>query len=164
MTTLIRTEWLKMRKYNAFWWIMGLTLLSYPGINYLFYQVISREIVQDPKYGQFAKMAIGSPYEFPETWHTVMYFSSWFIFIPAVVVIMLICNEYSFKTHRQNIIDGWGRGGGRVDGGICPSPTRLGNRATGGIYRGGRTTSLSTEPLVHVPGGCSGRDKSAMTP
>jgi hypothetical protein len=110
MSSLLKTEWFKMRKYPAFWWIMGLTLLSYPGINYLFYQVISREIVQDPKYGQFAKMAIGSPYEFPETWHTVMYFSSWFIFIPAVVVIMLICNEYSFKTHRQNIIDGWGRG------------------------------------------------------
>jgi len=110
MSSLLKTEWFKMRKYPAFWWIMSLTLISYPGINYLFYQVISKEIVGDPKYGQFAKMAIGSPYEFPETWHTVMYFSSWFIFIPAIVVIMLICNEYSFKTHRQNIIDGWGRG------------------------------------------------------
>ena len=37
MNTLIRTEWLKMRKYNAFWWIMGITALSYPGINYIFY-------------------------------------------------------------------------------------------------------------------------------
>ena len=38
MFTLIRVEWLKMRKYNAFWWVMGLTALSYPGINFIFYQ------------------------------------------------------------------------------------------------------------------------------
>ncbi|HEX2606826.1 MAG TPA: ABC transporter permease subunit, partial [Flavisolibacter sp.] len=35
--------------------------------------------------------------------------SSWFIFIPAVVVIMFITNEYTYKTYRQNIIDGWSR-------------------------------------------------------
>ena len=34
MKTLIYTEWLKMRKYNAFWWIMGITALAYPGINF----------------------------------------------------------------------------------------------------------------------------------
>ena len=39
MFNLIRIEWLKMRKYNAFWWILGLTALSYPGINYIFYMV-----------------------------------------------------------------------------------------------------------------------------
>lgn len=39
MITLIRTEWLKMRKYNAFWWIIGITALSYPGINYMFYKI-----------------------------------------------------------------------------------------------------------------------------
>lgn len=54
-------------------------------------------------------MLIGNPFTFPEVWHTVAYFSSWFVFIPAVVVIMFISNEYSFKTHRQNIIDGWSR-------------------------------------------------------
>jgi ABC-2 type transport system permease protein len=54
-------------------------------------------------------MYIGNPFTFPEVWHTVAYFSSWFVFIPAVVVIMFITNEYTFKTHRQNIIDGWSR-------------------------------------------------------
>ena len=37
MTSLIRPEWLKMKKYNAFWWIMGIPALSYPGINYIIY-------------------------------------------------------------------------------------------------------------------------------
>lgn len=109
MTTLIRTEWLKMKKYNAFWWIMGITALSYPGINYIFYLGYDNLINQPTQASQYAKLAIGNPFSFPEVWHTVAYFSSWFIFIPAVVIIMFISNEYTFKTHRQNIIDGWSR-------------------------------------------------------
>lgn len=109
MQTLIRTEWLKMRKYNAFWWILGVTALSYPGINYIFYMVYDNLLNQPTQAAQLAKMYIGNPYSFPDVWHTVAYFSSWFVFIPAVVVIMFITNEYTFKTHRQNIIDGWSR-------------------------------------------------------
>ncbi len=109
MKSLIYTEWLKMRKYNAFWWIMGLTALAYPGINYIFYLAYGEIVREESKAGQVVKMALGNPFSFPETWHTVAYFSSWFVFIPAVVVIMFITNEYSFKTHRQNIIDGWSR-------------------------------------------------------
>ena len=109
MKTLVKVEWLKMRKYNAFWWIMGLTLLAYPGINYIFYTMYQELLNQPSDAAQLAKMAIGNPYAFPDVWHTVAFASSLFTFIPAVVVIMLITNEYSFRTHRQNIIDGWSR-------------------------------------------------------
>ncbi len=109
MTTLIRTEWLKMKKYKAFWWILGITALSYPGINYIFYMVYDNIVHQQSQAGQVAKMIIGNPFSFPEAWHTVAYTSSIFIFIPAVIIIMFVSNEYSFRTHRQNIIDGWSR-------------------------------------------------------
>src|SRR5688500_13359303 len=109
MTSLVRTEWLKMRKYTAFWWILGLTALSYPGINYIF-TFVYKDITSDSNdASRLAKMAIGNPFAFPDVWHTVAFFSSFFVFIPAVLVIMFITNEYSFRTHRQNIIDGWGR-------------------------------------------------------
>jgi len=109
MTTLIRTEWLKMKKYNAFWWILGITALSYPGINYIFFMIYDNLVNKPSQAGQLAKMVIGNPYTFPEVWHTVAYASSIFVFIPAVIVIMFITNEYTFRTHRQNIIDGWSR-------------------------------------------------------
>ncbi|MEQ1676676.1 MAG: ABC transporter permease [Chitinophagaceae bacterium] len=109
MMTLIRTEWLKMKKYNAFWWILGITALSYPGINYIFYLGFENLIGQPTQASQYAKLALGNPFSFPEAWHTVAYFSSWFVFIPAVIIIMFISNEYTFRTHRQNIIDGWSR-------------------------------------------------------
>ncbi len=109
MAQLIKTEWLKMRKYNAFWWIMGITALSYPGINYMFYMVYYNLTKKPTEAAKLAEMLIGNPFAFPEAWHTVAYFSSWFIFIPSIVVIMFITNEFSFRTHRQNIIDGWSR-------------------------------------------------------
>ncbi len=109
MTNLIRTEWLKMRKYNAFWWIIGVTALSYPGINYMFYKIYANITTTPSNAMDIAKAALGNPFTFPEVWRTTAFFSSCFVFIPAVVIIMLICNEYSFRTHRQNVIDGWSR-------------------------------------------------------
>ncbi len=109
MMNLLRTEWLKMRKYWAFWWMTGIIALSYPGINYIFYQIYKELMEKDNATSQIMKMIIGNPFTFPEVWHTVAYASSVFIFIPALAVIMFITNEYTYKTHRQNIIDGWSR-------------------------------------------------------
>lgn len=109
MNSLLQTEWLKLKKYRAFWWMMGIVTLSYPGINYIFYKIYTSLMERGGQTEAMVKMLVGNPFTFPEVWHTVAYASSLFIFIPSVVVIMFITNEYSFKTHRQNIIDGWSR-------------------------------------------------------
>ena len=109
MNNLIRTEWLKIRKYNAFWWIMGVTALAYPGINYLFYLGYRSLTGNETQAAKLATLLVGNPFTFPEAWHTIAYFSSWFLFIPSVLVIMFISNEFAYKTQRQNIIDGWSR-------------------------------------------------------
>jgi ABC-type transport system involved in multi-copper enzyme maturation permease subunit len=57
-----------------------------------------------------ANMLIGNPpFQFPEVWQTVSYMSSFLLFIPGLLMIISFTNEYSYKTHRQNIIDGWSR-------------------------------------------------------
>jgi hypothetical protein len=111
MSSLLKTEWLKIKKYPAFWWMTALVALSYPGINYIFYRAF-KEITErgDARAVMVMKMLLGNPFTFPEVWHTVAYASSMFVFIPSIVVIMFITNEYTYKTHRQNIIDGWSRG------------------------------------------------------
>ncbi|HMO33612.1 MAG TPA: ABC transporter permease subunit [Lacibacter sp.] len=110
MLSLLRTEWLKIRNYPGFWWVTGLTLLSYPGINSLFYFIYKQQVNSKEMAGQVVQMLVGNPFAFPEVFRTVAYTSSVFIFIPAILIIMLISNEFTFKTHRQNIIDGWSRG------------------------------------------------------
>ncbi len=109
MMNVLRTEWLKIRNYPAFWWVMAMTALSYPGINYIFWNIYKEITKKESASGQIAKMLLGNPFAYPETFHTTAYFSSFFVFIPAIVVIMMITNEYTYKTHRQNIIDGWSR-------------------------------------------------------
>ncbi len=109
MLHIAKTEWLKIGKYRAFWWVMALTALTYPGINYMTLAIYNEAGGKGNKQRELVKMLIGNPFSFPETWHTAAYFSSLFIFIPAIVVIMLVTNEYTYKTNRQNIIDGWSR-------------------------------------------------------
>ena len=73
MQHILKTEWLKIKKYPAFWWVMGITALTYPGINYIFHGVYV-DITQDNnKKGEILKALIGNPFSFPEAWHTVAY-------------------------------------------------------------------------------------------
>jgi ABC-type transport system involved in multi-copper enzyme maturation permease subunit len=109
MLNLLRTEWLKIKNYPGFWWIMGVTLLSYPGINGLFYFIYKEQTQNAKQAAQMIKFLIGDPFEMPEVFRTVAFTSSLFVFIPAILVIMLITNEYTYKTNRQNVIDGWSR-------------------------------------------------------
>lgn len=104
---IIRTEWLKLKNYLAFWLLLLATAISYPGINAIVYFGYDESTKPKNQSGQLLKMLLGNPFHFPEVYHTTAYLSSFFTFIPAIVVIMLITNEYQFKTHRQNIIDGW---------------------------------------------------------
>lgn len=107
---LIKTEWLKIKNYPGFWWVLGICMLSYPGINYIFHFIYLQEVKNSKNMvAQIASGLIKEPFAFPEVFRTAAYTSSLFVFIPAILVIMLISNEYSYKTHRQNIIDGWSR-------------------------------------------------------
>lgn len=109
MMHLIKTEWLKLKKYPAFWALFGIVALSYPSVNYMFHIIYKDVTHSKGMSGEMMKMLLENPFSFPEAWHTVGFFSSVFVFIPAILVIMLIANEYTYKTHRQNIIDGWSR-------------------------------------------------------
>jgi ABC-2 type transport system permease protein len=108
MFKILRTEWLKIRNYWAFWLVMIMTAAAYPGVNYLFWHEF-QDFSKRKGAAQVLKLLLGNPFEFPETFHTTAFFSSVFVFMPAIVVIMLITNEYTYKTNRQNIIDGWSR-------------------------------------------------------
>ena len=108
MFSLLQIEWLKIKKYPAFWAMLIIVLLTYPASNLMFYNVYLNITTQKGT-DMLAKMLLGNPFAFPETWHTVAYISSFFVILPSILVIMLVTNEYQYKTHRQNVIDGWTR-------------------------------------------------------
>jgi ABC-2 type transport system permease protein len=103
---LLKIEWLKIKNYAAFI-VLGLFfLLGILGANYaVFYTKKNLIDKADPT----GLIAGSSPYDFNHTWQTTSYVSGYLLLLPGLLLILLITNEFAFRTHRQNIIDGWRR-------------------------------------------------------
>jgi ABC-2 type transport system permease protein len=105
MGTLLQIEWMKIKNYRTFWILLGIIVVAIPGVNYAVYNIVG--IVTGKEKGG-ASLNL-NPFGFPDGWHTVCYTSSMLFIMQAILIITLTTNEFSFKTHRQNIIDGWSR-------------------------------------------------------
>jgi ABC-2 type transport system permease protein len=105
MQKLLTIEWMKIKNYRAFWVFGILYFVSILGINYTGYYINSLTMQNVPQ----STLLLGTPYGFPKVWQTVGWMSSWLLYFPGILFIMLLTNEFNFKTHRQNIIDGWNR-------------------------------------------------------
>jgi ABC-type transport system involved in multi-copper enzyme maturation permease subunit len=102
MVELLKIEWLKLKNYTAFKVLAIFFGIGVIAINYVVY-IVNREVVQQVPVPGAASF---TPYSFTMTWHTTSYASGCILLLPAMLLAILITNEYSFKTHRQNIIDG----------------------------------------------------------
>lgn len=105
MLHLLKIEWLKIKNYRAFWVFAVLYLVSIFIVTYISWYIEQRTKAQVPE----ASMLLGDSFAFPKVWQTVGWLSSWLLYFPGMIIIMLMVNEFNFKTHRQNIIDGWSR-------------------------------------------------------
>lgn len=45
-------------------------------------------------------------FTFPDIWHNITYVTGYFKFILALIIIIDVCNDFSYRTIRQHIIDG----------------------------------------------------------
>jgi hypothetical protein len=106
MLHLLKIEWLKIRHYRAFWVLFSLFVIAVLGINYIAWY-IKTQIERDG--GKMIGSLVGGPFSFPEVWQTVGWMTSWLLYFPGFIIIFLVTNEYTFRTHRQNIIDGLSR-------------------------------------------------------
>lgn len=109
MLQLLKIEWLKMKNYRTFWILSGLYLFSILGANFIGFRI--QQTIYESKEAQgMAEMILGrTPYSFPTAWQMTAHVSSYLLFIPGLILVICHTNEYSFRTHRQNIIDGWNR-------------------------------------------------------
>ncbi len=100
MIKLIKIEWKKIWPYTTFRWLMGFYFVC------LFLFFIS---AQNFKIGSFRPFS-DDLLRFPDVWHNITYLAAiLFNLILGVLIIVLITNEYQYKTIRQNIIDGLDR-------------------------------------------------------
>jgi ABC-2 type transport system permease protein len=109
MIRLLTIEWLKLKRYKAFNILMilyyvvmisvcscGMAILSY-----LKGKGLQIKDVFDP--------TLIPIYDFPDIWQNITYIATLLNVFPAFMIIISMTNEVSYRTLRQNIIDGFNR-------------------------------------------------------
>ncbi len=89
-------EYHKIKSYIPFWLIVGL----FAGL-YLLVLFVASNVninVQGLDSRNFIK--------FPYIWNTATWIAKWFNLLFVLLIIILVSNEFTYKTYRQHIIDG----------------------------------------------------------
>ncbi|MCG8310507.1 MAG: hypothetical protein MI975_24150 [Cytophagales bacterium] len=105
MIRLIEIEWLKLKNYKVFWilismYLLGLLIILSSGMFLM--QFLKKQGAEfsgiDP--------TIIPLYDFPDVWQNMTYVATFFKVILAFIVIISVTNEISYRTMRQNVIEG----------------------------------------------------------
>jgi ABC-2 type transport system permease protein len=99
MKKLLKIEWVKISQYTSFKVIMLLHL----GLFFLVVFLISMVDISIPGF------RTRSLFEFPHIWESFSWIASFFNLLLAIIMIILVGNEFTFRTFRQHTIDGLGR-------------------------------------------------------
>lgn len=108
----LQIEWMKIRNYRVFQVFSALYLIGILLMVFIFYKIYISFIanVQNAVTGGDSEGSDIFRIFTPTTiWRTVCFWSGFLLYLPGMVIINLFINEVNFKTHRQNIIDGWKR-------------------------------------------------------
>jgi len=106
MMHLLKIEWLKMKNYKVFLIIAIFFTIGILLSNYIVYSVFDNMINNSSAAMLLDKF---NPYDFKYVWKSVSYTSGYLLILPVLLLIILITNEFTFRTNRQNVIDGWSR-------------------------------------------------------
>ena len=106
MLKLLHTEWLKIKNYRAFIVISSFFAVGVFTSNYIVYSIF-KNIVGQSKAAVLVSQF--NPYDFKYAWQTTSYTTGFLLMLPALLLIILITNEFTYRTNRQNILDGWSR-------------------------------------------------------
>lgn len=102
MPQLLLLEWMKLRHYRTFW----VMLILFGALLTLLYTGISTGVIS---LGAGDMNLLGKAYNFSGIWGDLGFYASYFIVVITILMIIIVTNEFQYRTHRQNIIDGWTR-------------------------------------------------------
>jgi ABC-2 type transport system permease protein len=103
MKNLLSIEWLKMKKYKTFWILVGFFIVLLP----IWHYSITTGMLKIS--GNAGSQLLNSSNTFNHIWQNLGFWTSYFVIFISILTIILTTNEYSFRTNRQNVIDGYTR-------------------------------------------------------
>jgi ABC-2 type transport system permease protein len=109
MLHLLQIDLKKLTSYRTFWVVCGLYFLTLgfgaaSGMEFLKWLVATFE-----NFGQQLNISRIPLYHFPDVWLNLIWFGGLLKIVLAIMVVISITNEYTYRTLRQNIIDGLSR-------------------------------------------------------
>ena len=110
MLNLFKIEWLKIKTYRTFWVLFAGFLIFFPTAFFLSaYKYMEMMATSKNFEEQVIKTLVAPPFIFPRVWQASAWMGGLFFVLIGMLFILLITNEVQYRTHRQNIIDGWSR-------------------------------------------------------
>jgi ABC-2 type transport system permease protein len=109
MLHLLKIDLKKLTNYRTFWVIGGLYFITLgfgaaSGMEFL--KLLARLI---KRFGEHINISRIPLYHFPDVWLNLIWCAGLLKIVLAVLVVISVTNEYTYRTLRQNIIDGLDR-------------------------------------------------------
>lgn len=108
MLRLAKLEFLKLKSNRAFWILLGIYFIALFIIAFSGGGILQYLENKGVTYRGLSPVLLPI-YDFEDIWQNLAWLGYFFKIFPALLVVISVCNEFQFKTHRQNIIDGLSR-------------------------------------------------------
>ncbi|RLD19615.1 MAG: hypothetical protein DRI71_11525, partial [Bacteroidetes bacterium] len=108
MIKLLKIDFKKLRNYRTFWVLIILYFATMGLITSSGMEFLKWLVSKGADFDQVDILRVPL-YHFPDIWQNLTYVSLYFQLVLAIVVIISVTNEFTYKTVRQNIIDGMDR-------------------------------------------------------
>ena len=107
MKNIFKIELYKIKSYTGFWIITGIIfgLFLITAVSSGLFEQFLKMIIKD----DIGEIGIKKIFYFPQVWNTFTWIAKFFNRMLALIVIILIGNEFSYRTFKQHLIDGLNR-------------------------------------------------------
>lgn len=109
MLYLLKVDLKKLLGYRTFWVVCGLYFFTLAFITASGLEFLKWLASLFDNFGSSLNINRIPLYHFPDVWQNLAYISGFFKIVLAIMVVISITNEFSYRTIRQNIIDGMSR-------------------------------------------------------
>lgn len=109
MLHLLKIELKKMTNYRTFWVVCGLYFITIGFSTASGMEFLKWVATLFDGFGEELNIDRIPLYHFPDVWLNLIWWSGFFKVLIGIMVVISITNEYSYRTVRQNIIDGLSR-------------------------------------------------------
>ena len=108
MIRLLKIDLAKLFNYRTFWILIGIYFVLMISVTMSGMEALKWLAAKGAQFGEFDVLKVPL-YHFPDIWQNLAYVAQYFRLLLGILIIISITNEFSYKTIRQNVIDGMSR-------------------------------------------------------